>query len=57
MKIEYPKKYNEKKKRYENDVEYIKGSQIKTTKGVQNILFKNADYDMIWSITATEIKG
>jgi hypothetical protein len=38
----YSKKYNEKEKRYENDLKYVLGAQIKTPKEVQGVLLKNA---------------
>lgn len=38
----YSKKYNEKEKRYENDIKYVLGKQIKIPKEVQDVLLTNA---------------
>jgi hypothetical protein len=47
LRIEYTKKYNTKEKRFEKDIKYIFGKEIHTSKEVQNILFKNANYEIL----------
>ncbi|ELY2018409.1 hypothetical protein SL053_002334 [Flavobacterium psychrophilum] len=36
------KRYNEQTKKYESQINYTLGNQIKTSKKIQNILFKNS---------------
>ncbi|ELY2018563.1 hypothetical protein SL053_002493 [Flavobacterium psychrophilum] len=43
----FQKKYNEQTKKYESQINYILGNQIKTPSDAQNILFENADYEML----------
>ncbi len=42
LNLDFPRKFNEQTKKYESQINYILGNQIKTSKEVQNILFKNS---------------
>nr|WP_315239265.1 hypothetical protein [uncultured Flavobacterium sp.] len=50
----FPKKQNEQTKKYESQINYILGNQIKTPQEVQSVLFKNS---YVWWETKGEFKN
>ncbi|CAA0213733.1 hypothetical protein ACE1MK_04970 [Tenacibaculum maritimum] len=47
LNFSFSKVYNKKSEKYEKVKSVILGKEIKTTKEIQNILFKNADYEQL----------